>query len=120
MRRSIQISALAGVLFLALRFIGLFIHLSYENLFLYLGVGILLFITLPLYLLERHRYNDMKKRIISDFKNAPAKTEKKNSEKSDTPEYPAFRQQKSGLTWGGGNIHAANAKRGSRRGFLKH
>lgn len=28
------------------------------------------------------------------------------------------REQKSGLTWGGGNIKAANAKRGTKRKFL--
>ncbi|MEZ5070274.1 MAG: hypothetical protein R2751_04710 [Bacteroidales bacterium] len=28
------------------------------------------------------------------------------------------KEQKSGLTWGGGNIHASNATRGTRRKFL--
>ena len=30
-----------------------------------------------------------------------------------------FRERKAGLNWGGGNVHAANAKRNKGRGFLK-
>lgn len=30
-----------------------------------------------------------------------------------------FKTRKSGLTWGGGNIKASNATRGTRRSFLK-
>lgn len=30
-----------------------------------------------------------------------------------------FRERKSGLSWGGGNIHAAGASRNSRKSFLK-
>lgn len=30
-----------------------------------------------------------------------------------------YRERKAGLNWGGGNVHAANASRGSRRRFMK-
>lgn len=41
--------------------------------------------------------------------------------KSDEPVVfkSEYRERKSGLNWGGGNVHAANASRGSRRKFMK-
>jgi hypothetical protein len=41
--------------------------------------------------------------------------------KSDEPVVfkSEYRERKSSLRWGGGNVHAANASRGSRRKFMK-
>jgi uncharacterized membrane protein len=44
--------------------------------------------------------------------------------KDKKPENPIvfkseYRERKSSLRWGGGNVHAANASRGSRRKFMK-
>lgn len=85
-----------------------------------IGSGILLFITLPLYLYERHRYLQKKRDILKTFekKNEMVKNKKKKTEQQ--PDYPSFRSQKSGLTWSGGNVHGARAKRGSKKGFIKH
>ncbi|MGB5393659.1 MAG: hypothetical protein WBN16_05385 [Lutimonas sp.] len=55
-----------------------------------------------------------KKKEISTKKESTSTGKKKNG-----VEYPSFRKQKSGLTWGGGNVHGANAKRGTKKGFLK-
>lgn len=62
----------------------------------------------------------MKQTVINKYKGKAPIEEKTSKDKKKTINYPSFRNQKRGLTWGGGNIHAANAKRGSKRGFLKH
>ena len=67
-------------------------------------------------------------RIENTRNNSNRKTRKEPSTKKNTLStddkkksvaYPSFRKQKSGLTWGGGNVHGANAKRGQRKSFLK-
>ena len=64
---------------------------------------------------KTHSKTVPKKSKETDTKKESISTDKK---KNDV-EYPSFQKQKSGLTWGGGNIHGANAKRGERKGFLK-
>lgn len=119
MKNSIYFSATLGMAFLSIRAVGLFIDLTYNDLFLSIGSGILLLVTLPLYLYERKNYLKKKHNILKSFQkeNKTVKTGDKSKKSTD---YPSFRKQKSGLTWGGGNIHGSRAKRGSKRGFLKH
>ena len=120
MKSSIYYSATLGMAFLSIRFVGLFIDLTHKDLFLIIGLGILLLVTLPLYLTERRRY-DKKKQIIFKTFNKGGKIDKNNKKKPlQKSEYPSFRKQKSGLTWTGGSVHGSSAKRGSKRGFLKH
>ena len=123
MKVSIYFSVILGITFLTLRFIGLFLDLTYNKLFLTLGLILLIGVSLPLYLFERYKYRQKMNEIIRDhqMKNSKAKSSKRNSKpsKEKIREYPSFRDQKQGLKWGGGNIHGAKASRGSKRGFLK-
>ncbi|WKK67426.1 hypothetical protein [Lutimonas zeaxanthinifaciens] len=119
MKNSIYFSATLGIVFLSIRFAGLFIDLTYNDLFLIIGSGILVFVTLPLYIVEQKKYFKKKQSILKTFKKE-SQTVKAKDKKKQSTDYPSFRKQKSGLTWGGGNIHGSVAKRGSKRGFLKH
>lgn len=119
MKNSIYLSASLGLALLSIRFIGLFIDLSYNDLFLYIGAGILLLFTLPLHLAEKKRYKKKKDSILNSFEKENKNHKRKGEKIKKSTEYPSFRKQKSGLSWGGGNIHGSTAKRGSKRGFLK-
>ena len=118
MRNSIYFSAILGLTFLAIGCIGFLIELNNTRLFLFIGTGILLLLTFPLYLLERLRYKKKKASILKKYKGEIRVGNLKETINSHNPDYPSFRKQKSGLTWGGGNIHGSGAKRGSKRGFL--
>lgn len=120
MKNAIYFSATLGLAFLSIRFIGLFIDITYNDLVLLIGSGILLLVTLPLYLAEQNRYKKRKESILKSFQNENQTRKSKEKKTKLHSDYPTFRKQKSGLTWGGGNIHGSNAKRGSKRGFLKH
>ena len=52
MRSLIYFSGVVGLGLLLVRFVGLFFDLTYDDLFFNLGLGILLAITLPLYLID--------------------------------------------------------------------
>ena len=118
MKNSIYFTVLLGVIFLVIHFISMFLELGYNDLFLIIGLGILLVITLPLFYLDRYRYTKQKKFINKPFQQEKGNIKGKEVKKTETHKYPSFRNQKSGLTWGGGNVHASDAKRGSKRGFL--
>lgn len=120
MKYAISFSVIIGLAFLSIRFVGLFIELPYNNLFLILGLGILLLVTLPLYLIERSRYTKMKRSILRKYKKGKTSTKKEGNKIKTDFNYPAFRRQQSGLTWRGGSVHGSSAKRGERKGFLKH
>ena len=129
MKISIYLSVILGISFLTLRFIGLFLDLADNNLFLFLGLLFLVGIGLPLRLFERHRNHQKFKSIVEKYKQKGASGEpavsemeiskKKKSLKKKGIEYPAFRKQKQGLKWSGGNIHGSAATRGAKRSFLK-
>lgn len=122
MKVSFYFSLILGIAFLTLRFIGLFLDLTY-NLFLALGLFLLLGVSLPLHLYERYRYRQKMNEIIRDHKikgsKAKSSEKKPGSSEKKIQEYPSFRNQKQGLNWGGGNIHGSAATRGSKRSFLK-
>ncbi len=120
MRNSIYFSAILGLISLSIGFVGLFIELSDAKLWLLVGIGILVLVTLPLYFTEQARYKKKKASILKKYQGEHHIKNLKKSKNKQTPDYPSFRKQKSGLTWGGGNIHGSSAKRGSKRGFLKH
>ena len=119
MRNAIYFSAILGFLLLIIGFIGLFIGFSHAKLFLFFGTGLLFLLTLPLYISERRRYKKKKADILKKYQGRNEFKEVKKRKNKHTTDYPSFRKQKSGLTWGGGNIHGSTAKRGSKRGFLK-
>lgn len=60
-----------------------------------------------------------RKSIPKKKKEISTKESTSTGKKKKGVEYPSFQKQKSGLTWGGGNVHGANAKRGTKKGFLK-
>lgn len=122
MRSLIYFSGVTGMALLLVRFVGLLFDMTYDDLFFQLGLGILIVITLPLYIIDKVRYNQKVKSILrgnqsheSQKKHQDAMTSK---DKGKNPSYPSFREQKQGLKWGGGNIHGAAAERGSRKRFL--
>ena len=120
MRNSIYISAIFGLISLAIGSVGFLIEFSNAKLFLLLGICILLLVSLPLYFTERSKYKKKKASILKKYQGEHTARALKKTKKKHNPDYPSFRKQKSGLTWGGGNIHGSTAKRGSKRGFLNH
>lgn len=119
MRNSIYFSAILGLIFLAIGFIGFFIELSDAKLFLFIGLGMLFVVALPLYIIESLRYQKKKASILKKYQGVHRIRRVNKIRKKQNPDYPSFRKQKSGLTWGGGNIHGSTAKRGTKREFLK-
>ncbi len=101
-------------------------------------IGILLFVVvmLPVLLVREVRQRRKVRRILeshrhrregeSSRKEKEAKSDPGTIENQGDTKDPRgwgmnnspFRSRKSGLTWGGGNIKASEAKRGTRRKFL--
>ena len=128
MRLLLYSSIILGITFLTLRFIGLFLDLTNNDLFLALGLGLLLVVALPLYLMMKRQYQEKVEDILKEYEgdkkrdstaSATQKSTSKENDKKKDVDYPSFRSQKQGLKWGGGNIHGSTATRGSKRGFLK-
>ena len=126
-RLILYISGIAGGLLLLLSLLGIFLEFQHNNIFLYTGLILIGFIFLLLLIIENYRYNKKINSIINSYrKKAEDKVEKKDetTQKGKTGRgwglnNSPYRERKSGLSWGGGNVHAANAKRGGRRSFLK-
>jgi len=70
--------------------------------------------------MEQSRYKKKKASILKKYQGDHSDRNIKQPNKKKGPDYPSFRKQKKGLSWGGGNIHGSTAKRDSKRGFLKH
>jgi hypothetical protein len=123
MKAGIYFSGILGLLMLVIGFYGKLMQLSADNIFLIAGTILLLLVFVPLLFIEKRNYNRKIDKIIDSYKNAPHKKEEvKNKKKTATGwgmNNSPFRNRKSGLTWGGGNIKGANASRGSRKTFLK-
>jgi hypothetical protein len=123
MKIAIFISGISGALLIALRLIGIMAEFALNDLFFYSGVIMLLAIFLPLTIIEKYLHNKKLNNIIRENKGGK---HSKEEIKKDNPKVKGwdmnnspFRNRKSGLTWGGGNIKAANATRGTRKKFLK-
>ena len=123
MKTAIYLSGITGTLLLVFRIIGIMLEFPLNNLFLILGFVLLLIIFLPLLITERYLHNRKIDKIIDSYKETNKETvplEKGDSEaKGWGMNNSPFRERKTGLTWGGGNIKGANATRGTRRNFLK-
>ena len=125
MKLLMYISGIAGIMLLVAGFAGFFAMYSYYQIFLFSGILLVLLICLPLFLWDRYRYRKNIDRIIESYKNG----EKQGEITQQKEEKPAktgwsmnnspFRERKSGLTWGGGNVKGAGASRGTRKSFLK-
>ena len=122
MKKAIYISTFLGAFFILISYIGIKLDLYSIHWTLPLGVGLLLIVALPLFIID---YYDRSKKMKKDTNNQfPHKTvnahhSSKQTKKKSIEDYPTFSQRKRGLEWGGGNVHGAGAKRGSKRGFLK-
>ena len=88
-------------------------------LMLVVGGAIFFLVFLPLVIIKRKRHREKMAEIIRKYREKgeqPVPTVQENSKRkgwsmNDSP----FRERRSGVTWGGGNIHAANATRGTRK-----
>ena len=111
MKNAAYVSFIFSIALLVISFVGSLIEMDNVELFLYGGLGMLVLISLPLFLLEKRAYNKTKREILKEFKNNEKHDHSPETKKNKKLNYPSFRKQKSGLTWGGGNIHASSAKR---------
>lgn len=87
-----------------------------------LGLILILLVYLPLIIIDKYLYSKRIDRIIESYKGKDMKAIKKEKVDSKTKGWgmnnSPFKERKSGLTWGGGNIHGANATRGRRRSMF--
>jgi hypothetical protein len=123
MKKIIYISGILGGLLLLFRLLGVFMEFPFNSLLLYSGLVLLVLVCLPLTIAEKQRQNKKIDEIIKSYKGKKKKkTEFKRGDSKtkgwDMNNSP-FRERRSGLTWGGGNVKGANASRGNKRSFLK-
>ena len=125
MKLLLYISAITGIILLVAGFAGYFAMSQYYQFCLFTGIFLILFICLPLFFWDRYRYQKKINRIIKSYENGE-KQEERVQQKEKKPAKTGwsmnnspFRERKSGLTWGGGNVKGATASRGNRKSFLK-
>lgn len=123
MKSIIYISGILGGTLLFVRLIGVFSDNYQNSILLYVGLFLLVFVFLPAYIADSYKQNKKIAEIIQSYKGKEKKNiELKRNKDHDTTggiDQIPYRPTKSGLTWGGGNIHGANATRGTKRSFLK-
>ena len=123
MKNLICISGLVGIILILGIFLGIITGYSQNILYLISGLivlGIICFISTSISTYHR------RKKIKGIIKNSRIKKDRKTLKKETLSKNKStgikdftFRKRKTGLTWGGGNIHGANVKRGERKSFLK-
>ena len=123
MNKAIYISGIAGTLLLVIGTLGIFLQFAENNIIFIAGLVFVFLIFVPLLLIRKKQHNNKIDGIIEAYRKKPkadvSANEIKTSNKGWNMNNSPYRKRKSGLTWGGGNISAAEAKRGSRRSFLK-
>lgn len=123
MKTIIYSSGILGGLLLIIGLIGWIAAVPFAAVLLVIGVLLLALVCVPLIMVDRYRHAKRIDRIIKTYQDTPAKIERLSAEKSKFKGWgmnnSPFRERKSGLTWGGGNVKGANASRGNRRRFLK-
>ena len=123
MKIAIYFSGIAGSIFLLIRTIGKMMEFPLNRVFLILGLILLVFIYLPLIIIDKYLHNKKVDKIIDSYKGTQNNTVKFEKGDSKTKGWgmnnSPFRGRRSGLSWGGGNIKGANATRGARKSFLK-
>lgn len=119
----IYVSGITGGILLIFRAIGIIAEFSANAFLFYSGLFLLFIVCIPTYLYDKHLRDEEIKQIIASYKGKKKKPLQIKKETSEIEEWginnPPFRDHHSGLTWGGGNIHATNASRGTKRKFLK-
>ncbi len=123
MKVLLYISGITGTILLALRLLGTVMDFQENDFFLISGLVLMGLVFLPLLLIDRYRHNRKINSIIKSYegrdRKLPAVPKPGNSAKGWSMNDSPFRERKSRLTWGGGNIKAAEASRGTRRSFLR-
>lgn len=123
MKILIYLSGIAGIVLFVLRMIGLFSPPLENNVFLYIGSGLIFLVFIPLLWRESRMEEKRINKIIESYKEKEKvevdKEQGKATSKGWSMNNSPFRSRRSGLSWGGGNLHAANAKRGERKSFLR-
>lgn len=127
MKALMYISGIGGTILLALRLLGSVMEFRENDAFLVAGLVLLGVVFLPLMLYYRHRQNKKINSIIKSYEGREKETPPSDGNDPGTGgrakgwgmNNSPFRERKSGLTWGGGNIKAAEATRGTRRQFLR-
>lgn len=123
MKTSIYLTGIAGSLLLIIGTIGTITGFPLNKVFLIPGLILLIVVFLPLIIIDKYRFNKRIDRIIDSYKGGDKKTVQLEKGDSKTRGWSMnnspFRERRSGLTWGGGNIKGANASRGTRKSFLK-
>lgn len=121
MRNLIYISGIAGVILIVFRLLGIFMEFPFNDLLLIGAILLLGIVCLPLAIVYKYQQNRKIDSIIQSYKRKTKQTAFKGKNKDgsipkgwDMNTTP-FRERKSGLTWGGGNLYGAKAKRGNRR-----
>ena len=100
MKKAIYISAFLGAFLAFISYIGIKLELNFIHWMLPLGIGLLLIVALPLFIID---YFDRSKKIKKD-KNDQSPDKKfnpshasKQTKKKNIEGYPTFSQRKSGL-----------------------
>lgn len=123
MNKAIYISGIAGILLLVIGTLGIFLEFAENKTIFAVGLFLIFLVFLPLVILRKNQHNRKIDGIIQSYRKKPKgdmnATELKTTNKGWNMNNSSYRERKSGLSWGGGNISAAQAKRGSRRSFLK-
>ncbi len=123
MKIGIYFSGIVGTILIVMRIIGILFEFQLNQVFLISGLVLLLMVFLPLSILHRRHYHNKIHNIIESYKGVekkpvPIKKLEKTWKGWGMNNSP-FRERKSGLVWGGGNIKGATAKRTTRRTFMK-
>lgn len=125
MKTWIYFTGILGSVLLVFRLIGIFTGFARNDWLLVAGVALLGLVYMPLIIIDRNRHDQKIDQIIKAHKEKNEKNKTAQKKKNTSPpkawdmNTSPFRERKSGLTWGGGNIKAANATREKRRSFLK-
>ncbi|MBE0650026.1 MAG: hypothetical protein IH595_04205 [Bacteroidales bacterium] len=116
------ISGGAGLVLLIVRFLGIFLKFPNNDLILLSALALLGIVCLPSYFISRFRNEGSLEEPLNPLDDGEERASEAR-EGTTKPEWEMnkspFRNRKSGLTWGGGNVHGSNASRGERKGFME-
>ena len=123
MKYIIYFSGILGFTLILLWVTRIFYEYGNQGILLFSGVALILGVFIPLSIYDRYRHKKRMDEIIEAYKKKNDDPVKISDEISDNKGWgmnnSPYRQRKSGLNWGGGNIKAAGARRGGRKSFLK-
>lgn len=114
---------ISGAILFSLALKGSIIELLNNHFFVIGGIILIVGTMVSIQIIKKFRYNQRINRIIENYKGSQEAQSKIPKFKVDVKGWgmnnSPFRERKSGVTWGGGNIHGANASREKRKSFLK-